>query len=341
MKFYILLTGIFLTFYSSLCATETVKAVEKGKTTQKELPPIEKKGAVTVRIGQLRSSDAMRSSYPAALRSLLASIDEETSIKMDKDPRVFDSFEDDAIFECSFIYVNYSDRTNWEFTKKEVKNLRRYLENGGFIYIDAGINSEFLRGNSSAGQHHSFADWEVTPSIAKAFKQVFAGKKFKALPRSHKVYRMFYKGLPDASVLPDSVREFVVNEKWPQGTYSAVALEVKGRLAVMCTPIVAMGWGKRYDSQWETQISFRIRESTDGLGDYLKNAAHYSNYKASREDGAKDVIYTDSQNRPAWVKEPDGTWRVFRYYSTQTISDYAHEFYTRLGTNIFMYGLSH
>ena len=334
MKYLTVLISIF--FISSLQATDV-----EAKDTKKVLPTLQKRGAVSIRIGQMISENNYMRSYPTALRGLLNGIDEETSMKVDKDPRVFSTFADDGIFDCPFIYINFADRKDWQFSKKEVRNLKRYLESGGFIYIDAGINSDFLGEKSVAGQRHSFADWSVTPAVQKAFEKVFSGKKFKPLPRSHKVYRMFYKGLPDASVLPESVREFVVNEKWPQGTYSAVGLKVKGRLAVLCTPIVAMGWAKRYDGQWETQISFRIRASTDGLGDYLKKAAHYSSYKGNREDGAKDVIYTDAAQKPAWVKEPDGTWRVFRYYQSQTISDFAHQFYTRLGMNIFMYGLTH
>jgi hypothetical protein len=315
--------------------------VESKELKEQPLPEVEKSGAPAIRIGQIIGVNPMARSYPNALRSLLALLDSETTIKVDKDPRVFRSFEDEGIFDCPFIYVNFIDRAEWGFTKKELRNLKRYIENGGFVYIDAGINTEFLRGKSGAGQHHSFADWSVTPTVGDAFKKMFPGKKFKALPRAHKMYKIFYKGLPDPTVLPDSVREFVVNEKWPQGTYSAVGLEVNGRLAVLCTPIIGMGWGKRFDGQWETQISFRIRESTEGLGDYLKNAAHYSNYQGNREDGAKDTIYTDASSKPAWVKEPDGTWRVFRYYSSQTISNYAHEFYSRLGINIIVYSLTH
>jgi hypothetical protein len=44
---------------------------------------------------------------------------------------------------------------------------------------------------------------------------------------------------------------------------------------------------------------------------------------------------------PAWVNEPEGNWRVFRYYSSREISEYAHVFYTRLGVNIFIYALTH
>ena len=340
MKLFSLITFLFLiSAFAQDNKTGSTEPKEPAKE-DKELPAIDKKGAPSVRIGQLIGINPMGRSYPNGLRSLLALTDEETSIKVDKDPVIFKSFEDEGIFDCPFIYVNYVDRADWEFTKKEQKNLKRYLENGGFIYIDAGINSEFLRQNISSGQSHSFADWSVTPQLGESFKKVFPGKKFKPLPRAHKLYKVFYKGLPDPTVLPDSVRKFVVNEKWPQGTYSAVSLEVNGRIAVLCTPIIAMGWGKRYNGEWETQISFRIRESTDGLGEYLKNAAHYSSYKANREDGGKDVIYTDSSNKPAWVKEPDGTWRVFRYYTSQTISNYAHEFYSRLGVNIFVYALT-
>ena len=339
MRFYL---TIFLILNFSLF-TSSVEAVqaEGSKEEKADLPQIVKSGAPAIRIGQVISVNPMTRSYPNALRSLLDLLDSETTIKVDKDPRIFRDFEDEGIFDCPFIYVNFVDRINWEFTPKEKRNLKRYLENGGFLYIDAGINSAFLRGNSRAGQHHSFADWSVTPIIGEAFKDVFSGKKFKPLERAHKLYKVFYKGLPDPSVLPDTVREFVVNEKWPQGTYSAVGLEVNDRIAVLCTPIIAMGWGKRFDGQWETQISFRIREGTKDLGEYLKNAAHYSSYQANREDGGKDTVFTDSANKPAWVKEPDGTWRVFRYVSSQTISNYAHEFYSRLGINIIVYSLTH
>ncbi len=314
---------------------------EVKKNEDKVEKPVDKSGAPTVRIGQLISANPLGRSYPNALRSLLTLADEETSIKIDKDPQLFDSFEDEGIFDCPYIYVNYVDREEWKFTKKEIKNLKKYIENGGFIFIDAGINSEFLRQDREAGQHQSFADWSVTPDIAEAFAEVFPGKKFKPLPRTHKLYKVFYKGLPDPTVLPDTVREYVVNEKWPQGTYSAMALEVNDRIGVLCMPIIAMGWGKRYDGEWETQISFRILENTEGLSDYLKNASSYSSYTSSREDGGKDTVFTDSSGRPAWVKEPDGTYRVYRYYTSQTISDYAHEFYSRMGINILVYALTH
>ena len=208
--------------------------------------------------------------------------------------------------------------------------------------MDAGINAEFLRENRELGQHHSFAEWDACPEIKDAFATVFPGRAFRPLPRSHVLFRSFYDGLPDASLLPDTVRTFVIREKWPDGTYSAVGLHLDGRLAVLVTPIVAMGWGQDRTGGWTTTIRFRVRESTDGLSEYLETAAYSGErFEVVREDGDKDVIYCQRQALPAWVEEPEGRWRVFRYYGSREISDFAHLFYTRLGTNILVYALTH
>jgi|TARA_B110000037_G_scaffold211975_1_gene264178 hypothetical protein len=144
--------------------------------------------------------------------------------------------------------------------------------------------------------------------------------------------------LPDSSVLPDTVQEFVVNEKWPQGSYSSMGLEVDGRLAVLAMPIVAMGWGRNEVGKWTTRIGFRIRESTEGLSDRLSEAyASGEPFEVTREDGRADIIYTQNQTMPSWVQEAGGDWRVFQYHYSQEISDYAHVFYTQLGVNIVVY----
>jgi len=93
---------------------------------------------------------------------------------------------------------------------------------------------------------------------------------------------------------------------------------------------------------WVTNIRFRIREGTEGLSDYLRKAAYSgARFEVTREDGAKDTIYCQKHALPAWVQEPGGRWRVFRYYGSREISDFAHEFYTRLGVNILAYAMSH
>lgn len=223
--------------------------------------------------------------------------------------------------------------------------LRFYLEQGGFVYLDAGIKASFL--GSDLG--HSYAAWEERPEVRELFDQIYPDQPFLPLPRNHQIFRTVYKGLPnnkdlkieaDQKRLPETVLDFVEKEKWPQGTYSFVGLKVKGRLACVASPICAMGWGKDEFGAWIPPISFRIRESADDFDEKLKLASFSGGtYEVVREDGLKDVIYSESGHRPMWVQEPKGRWRIFKYYSGEEISNYAHAFYTRLGMNVFLYAL--
>jgi len=332
-------TGVLL-----LCASTFAIPPNKIADTAKPTTPklIRKDRQADIRFAQLLPGQAVRRHYANALSSLLAHIAEETTLRVVPEPVILSSFEDERIFEFPFIYANFADRPDWTFSELERVNLKHYLERGGFLFIDAGINAEFLRGNVEFGQHHSFGEWDACPPLKDAFLTIFPNKEFHPLKRSHQIFRVFHDGLPDAKVLPNTVREFVEQEKWPDGTYSAVGLKVKGRLAVLITPIIAMGWGRNSLGNWTTTIRFRVREGTSGLSDYLRTAAYSgARFEVVREDGANDVVYCQKQALPAWVNEPSGKWRIFRYYGSREISDFAHVFYTRLGTNIVVYSLTH
>ena len=219
------------------------------------------------------------------------------------------------------------------------------MELGGFVYLDAGIKASFL----GADLGHSYAAWEERPEVKQWFGQVFPEKAFIPLDRSHDLFRIFFKGLPknadlkiEASQkrLPATVLTFVEQEKWPQGTYSFVGIKVKGRLACVASPICAMGWGRDEFGNWIPPISFRIRESAENFDENLKLASFTGGtFEVIREDGLKDIIYSEPGQRPAWVQEPTGRWRIFKYYSGEEISNYAHSFYARLGMNVFLYAL--
>jgi hypothetical protein len=306
-----------------------------------ESPPLQHQQP-EIRIAQLAPGRVGRRRYGNALPSLLRHVREHTTANVVPEPILLADFEDDRLFSCPFLYVNFADRTDWTLSDKEVLNLKNYLERGGFLFIEAGINAAFLRDNPDFGQHHSFGEWNACPEVKAAFEQVFPGKSFQPLKRSHPLFRVFYEGLPDTSILPATVRQFVEQEKWPDGTYSAVALTIKGRMAVLVTPIIAMGWGKNSAGGWSTTIRFRVRESAKGLDEYLRTAAYSgARFEVVREDDGKDVIYCQKQALPAWANEPGGKWRVFRYYGSREISDFAHIFYTRLGTDILIYALTH
>lgn len=298
--------------------------------------------ASSIHIVQLVQGNPLQRNYADALPSLIEELNEVTTLPVAPDPIMIDSFADPVIFEHPIIYVNFADRQDWSLSSEELDNLRQFIDRGGFIFIDAGINAAFLREeNNSYGQFHSFAEWQVSPALQTIFSEIYPEKVFQPLPRTHRLFSAFYEGLPDPATLPDSVRDFVVNEKWPQGTYAAMGLFVDGRLSVLAMPILAMGWGRNELDEWTTFIGFRIREGAEGISEKLADAAYTGvRFETTREDGRSDVIYTQQAAMPAWVQEPNDTWRVFRYYYTQEISDYAHTFYTRLGINIFVYAFT-
>ena len=73
-------------------------------------------------------------------------------------------------------------------------------------------------------------------------------------------FRSCFEGLPDATLLPEVVRTYAQQEKWPSGTYAAVALHRNGRLAVLCTPVIAMGWGR--DARGPRKLYLKLTAET-------------------------------------------------------------------------------
>ena len=299
----------------------------------------------SIRVVQLLRQENTVRRYPDALPSLLKMLNEQSNAKFDTDPLFINNLTDERLLENPILYVNCDEQPNLEFPADERDALRRYLELGGFLYLDAGIKASFL--GSDLG--HSYAAWEERPEVKDLFSKVFPEKTFIPLSRDHDLFRTFFRGLPkneDLKIqesqkrLPETVLSFVEREKWPQATYSFVGLKVKGRLACVASPICAMGWGRDEFGAWIPPISFRIRESADDFDENLKLASFSGGtYEVTREDGLKDIIYSESGQRPLWVQEPNGKWRIFKYYSGEEISNYAHAFYSRLGMNVFLYAL--
>ena len=299
----------------------------------------------SVRVVQLIRQENTTRRYPDALPSLLKMLNEQSTARFDIDPLFITNLTDERLLENPILYVNCDEQPNLEFSPEERDALRRYLELGGFLYLDAGIKASFL--GSDLG--HSYAAWEERPEVRELFSQVFPQKTFIPLPRDHDLFRTFFRGLPknqhlkiqeNQKRLPETVLTFVEREKWPQATYSFVGMKIKGRLACVASPICAMGWGRDEFGAWIPPISFRIRESADDFDENLKLASFSGGtYEVTREDGLKDIIYSESGQRPLWVQEPNGNWRIFKYYSGEEISNYAHAFYSRLGMNVFLYAL--
>lgn len=109
----------------------------------------------------------------------------------------------DKVFSYPFLFL--SGHGNVVFTDDEARRLRRYLDGGGFLYIDD--------------------DYGLDPYIRREMKKVFPEQEFVELPFSHEIYRShfdFPNGLP-------KIHEH--DARAPQG----FGLFADGRLAVFYT----------------------------------------------------------------------------------------------------------
>lgn len=108
--------------------------------------------------------------------NLLKFIRENTNISVDPVFYYVD-LANDNLFLYSVIFITGHGNVN--FTEREVRNLKSYLENGGFLYIDD--------------------DYGLDEHIRREMKKVFPDKDFIEVPFNHKIYHChfsFPNGLP-------------------------------------------------------------------------------------------------------------------------------------------------
>lgn len=125
---------------------------------------------------------------PSAEPNLLKFIQSNTNIIVNPKYK-FVELSSDELFQFPLIFLTGHGNVN--FSPQEVRNLRAYLENGGFLYIDD--------------------DYGLDKYIREEMKKVFPDSEFKELPFSHPIYNShfdFSKGLP---------KTHKHDEKSPQG----------------------------------------------------------------------------------------------------------------------------
>ncbi len=146
-----------------------------------------------------------------ALENIAKYCNEEMNTSIDPEYATVDVGSPD-IFNYPFLFL--TGHGNVVFSNDEAENLRKYLEGGGFLFIDD--------------------DFGLDPFIRPAMQSVFPGKEFVELPFDHPIYHQkfdFPEGLPkihEHSGLP------------PQG----FGLFIEGRLAVFYTyeSNISDGW---------------------------------------------------------------------------------------------------
>ncbi len=113
---------------------------------------------------------------PEILPNLATEIEKRTGIKMIKTQVVLD-VGDPRIRNYPFLFMTGHGKV--ELSPIDAKNLREYLLNGGFLYIDD--------------------DYGMDKYIRKEIKKIFPDKELKEVPFDHPIYHIFYKfkdGLP-------------------------------------------------------------------------------------------------------------------------------------------------
>lgn len=107
---------------------------------------------------------------PSAEVNLLKFVQANTNIKVNAVYKFVD-VSSDEIFSYQFLFL--TGHGNIVFSSDEVNRLRKYLENGGFLYIDD--------------------DYGLDKALRREMKKVFPANDFVELPFSHKLFNVFYK----------------------------------------------------------------------------------------------------------------------------------------------------
>lgn len=106
---------------------------------------------------------------PSAEINLLKFIGANTNIKVKPEYKFVD-LSTDEIFSFPFLFM--TGHGNVLFSVSEAQRLRKYLESGGFLYIDD--------------------DYGLDKAMRKEMKKVFPDRDFRELPFSHGIYHVLY-----------------------------------------------------------------------------------------------------------------------------------------------------
>lgn len=139
---------------------------------------------------------------PSCEVNLLNFIKNNTTIKVNPEYKFVD-ISTDEIFSFPFLFL--TGHGNIVLSADEVDRLKRYLEKGGFLYIDD--------------------DYGLDKAIRREMKKVFPDQEFAELPFNHPIYHVLF----DFPYGPPKTHEH--NGKPPQG----FGLFVNNRLAVYYT----------------------------------------------------------------------------------------------------------
>lgn len=164
---------------------------------------------------------------PEVLPNLALEIKKRVGIFIKPEEKIV-SLENDEIFDYPFVYM--TGHGNINLSSDELEKLRKYLENGGFLYVDD--------------------DYGLDKYFKKLIGMLYPDKSLVLLPSTHPIYHIFY----DLDGLPKIHKH---DGKPPQG----YALFIGDHMAVFYTyeSNISDGWTNKHNDPLSTrELAFRM-----------------------------------------------------------------------------------
>lgn len=165
---------------------------------------------------------------PDAIPNLAQELNKRTNIRTEVIDKAV-SLTDEELFRYPFLFI--TGHGNINLSDAEVKRLRDFLTNGGFLYADD--------------------DYGMDESFRREMKKVFPENDLVELPFDHPIYHIIYdfpKGLPK------------IHEHY-EGPPKGLGLFFQGRLVVYYTwnSNISDGWTEAHDDPFEKRdVAFRM-----------------------------------------------------------------------------------
>ena len=167
--------------------------------------------------------------------NVLNSLIEYTTLPVDTNENIV-ALSSSDIFNCPFCYL--SGHKLVEFNNEERENFQRYVQNGGFIFVD-DCNHDI--------------DGLFAKSFEAQMEKIFGTQALKKIPSTHAVYSVFFKfdGPPTTSQELNGWGDDIVHD-YLRG------IERRGRLGVIYSN---KDYGRDWDYDWRNK-RFRARDNT-------------------------------------------------------------------------------
>jgi Domain of unknown function (DUF4159) len=174
-----------------------------------------------------------------SLTNLLRAMRDLTSIRVASDHEAIVEPGSAAIFQYPFVFA--TGHGNMKFTDAEIHNLRRYLDAGGFLWVDD--------------------DFGVDPSFRREMKRLYPETPLIELPFSHPIFHQLYD-------FPGGLPKIHEHDGGPARAFGIVR---EGRLVVFYTFDTDLG-----DGLEDPEIHHDPQEKRDAALKMALNIVHFS-----------------------------------------------------------------